>query len=117
MTCAAVFGAAWSTPSFGISYLALNNIIEKPKLARQFQLRFESRDRIHRQGSRRHRLVRLTCSTQAIGTTNPYGKKTHLRFHGREVCPTEGSCRKNACWAVLLKTSNVPTPSPLSFRS
>src|ERR1019366_2008812 len=23
----------------------------------------------------------------------PYGKKTHLRFRGREVYPTEGSCR------------------------
>src|ERR1019366_3288649 len=38
----------------------------------------------------RHRLVRSARRTIAH---IPYGQKTHLRFQGRGVSPTEGSCR------------------------
>src|ERR1035438_5289963 len=38
---------------------------------------------------RKHFHRKEICSHQNI----PYGKKTHLRFRGREVYPTEGSCR------------------------
>jgi hypothetical protein len=34
-----------------------------------------------------------TAITPELHDPMPYGKKTHLRFRGKEVYPTEGSCR------------------------
>src|ERR1019366_3540156 len=39
----------------------------------------------------------------------PYGKKTHLRFRGREVYPTEGSCRFPL---IVLQQAAQPLPTP-----
>jgi hypothetical protein len=38
-------------------------------------------------------LIEAADNPRPVHQLCPYGQKTHLRFRGREVYPTEGSCR------------------------
>jgi hypothetical protein len=63
----------------------------------------------------------LLLRNEYLAAENPYGKKTHLRFQGREVPPTEGSCRSplivlQQTTQSFLATRNSVVPAHSSIR-